>query len=84
MDDTEGGATIYVRLRDGRMLDSTTTTGMLITPLWWDAKREEVKAKIICENAEKAELNESLKNLKTSLIQSTRPTKKRVRSIGIG
>ena len=67
MDDTEGGATIYVRLRDGRMLDSTTTTGMLINPLWWDAKREEVKAKIICENAEKAELNESLKNLKTFL-----------------
>ena len=67
MDDTEGGATIYVRLRDGRMLDSTTTTGMLVNPLWWDAKREEVKAKIICENAEKAELNESIKNLKTFL-----------------
>ena len=37
MDDAEGGATIYVRLRDGRLLDSTASTGETVNPLWWDA-----------------------------------------------
>jgi hypothetical protein len=35
MDDTIGGATIYVRLRDGRLLDSTASTGETVNPLWW-------------------------------------------------
>ena len=60
MDDTIGGATIYVRLRDGRLLDSTASTGETVNPLWWDAKREEIKANIICDNKEKAALNEKL------------------------
>ena len=67
MDDTIGGATIYVRLRDGRLLDSTASTGETVNPLWWDAKREEIKANIICDNKEKAALNEKLQSLKKFL-----------------
>ena len=67
MDDTMGGATIYVRLRDGRLLDSTMSTGYTVNPLWWDAKREEIKANIVCDNKEKADLNESLQSLKKFL-----------------
>lgn len=63
MDDTEGGTTIYVRLRDGRSLDSTSSTGYAVNPLGWDAKREEIKANIVCDNVEKAELNEKLRPL---------------------
>lgn len=51
MDNAEGGATIYVRLRDGRSLDSTSSTGYAVNPLWWDAKREEIKANIVCDIA---------------------------------
>ena len=39
MDDSLNGATIYMRLRDGRLLDSTASTGETVNPLWWDAKR---------------------------------------------
>ena len=67
MDDTFGGATIYVRLRDGRLLDSTASTGEAVNPLWWDTKREEIKASIVCDNKEKADLNEKLQNLKSYL-----------------
>ena len=67
MDDSLNGATIYVRLRDGRLLDSTVSTGETVNPLWWDAKREEIKANIVCDNKEKAELNEKLQDLKKFL-----------------
>ena len=67
MDDAIGGATIYVRLRDGRLLDSTASTGETVNPLWWDAKREEIKANIICDNKDKAALNEKLQDLKKFL-----------------
>ena len=67
MDDSLNGATIYVRLRDGRLLDSTVSTGETVNPLWWDAKREEIKANIVCDNKEKSELNEKLQGLKKFL-----------------
>ena len=59
--------TIYVRLRDGRDLDSTMTTGYSVNPLWWDAKREEVKAGIVHGNADMADLNDRLLSLKKYL-----------------
>ena len=67
MDDSLNGVTIYVRLRDGRLLDSTASTGETVNPLWWDDKREEIKANIVCYNKEKAELNEKLQDLKKFL-----------------
>ena len=67
MDDSLNGATIYVRLRDGRSLDSTSSTGYAVNPLWWDAKREEIKANIVCDNKDKAALNDKLQDLKKFL-----------------
>ncbi len=69
MDNALAGASIYVRLRDGRALDSTVMTGLTINPLWWDAKREEVKANVVCNNEEKKELNETLADLKRYLYE---------------
>ena len=77
MDDVEGGATIYVRLRDGRSLDSTSSTGYAVNPLWWDAKREEIKANVVCDNEEKAELNEKLQNLKKYLYSKYKTDKEK-------
>lgn len=77
MDDTERGATIYVRLRDGRALDSTSTTGYSVNPLYWDAKREEVKASIACFDEEKARLNEKLLSLRRFLYSRHRIDKEK-------
>ena len=84
MDDSLNGATIYVRVRDGRSLDSTSSTGYAVNPLWWDTKREEIKANIVCDNEEKAELNEKLQNLKSTCIQSIRPIRRKAKSIRSG
>ena len=77
MDDSLNGATIYVRLRDGRSLDSTSSTGYAVNPLWWDTKREEIKANIVCDNEEKAELNEKLQNLKKYLYSKYKTNKEK-------
>ena len=77
MDDAEGGATIYVRLRDGRSLDSTSSTGYAVNPLWWDAKREEIKANVVCDNEEKAELNVRLQDLKKYLYSKYKTDKEK-------
>ena len=41
--DTESTATIYLRLRDGRRLDSVAQTALSINPNLWDEKNEFVK-----------------------------------------
>ena len=79
MDDAIGGAAIYVRLRDGRSLDSTSSTGYAVNPLWWDAKRKEVEANIVCDNEEKAALNEKLQSQRSFYIPSIRLIKRKER-----
>ncbi|KAA6329077.1 hypothetical protein EZS27_022093, partial [termite gut metagenome] len=43
--DIDSKATIYVRLRDGRRLDSITPTELSINPNLWDDEDEQVKSK---------------------------------------
>ena len=43
--DTESTATIYVRFRNGRQLDSVAPTQLSINPNLWDDKGECVKTK---------------------------------------
>jgi integrase len=63
--DTDSKATIYLRLRDGRKLDSITPTKLTINPNMWDEKSEQVKSKIICNDNFRNEINEGVRNLKT-------------------
>ena len=46
--DTESIATIYLRFRDGRRLDSVAQTQLSINPNLWDEKGECVRNKAIC------------------------------------
>ena len=46
--DTESMATIYVRFRNGRQLDSVAPTQLAINPNLWDDKDECVKTKAVC------------------------------------
>lgn len=48
-----------------------------MNPLWWDAKREEIKANIVCDNEEKAELNEKLQILKKYLYSKYKTDKEK-------
>ena len=62
--DTESTATIYLRLRDGRRLDSVAQTALSINPNLWDEKNECVKSKAVCDPKLRSETNEELRKLK--------------------
>ena len=63
--DTDSKATIYIRLRDGRKLDSIAPTKLSINPNLWDDKAEQVKSKVVCSNDIRNEINEGARRLKT-------------------
>ena len=63
--DTESQATIYARLRDGRQLDLVAPTHLTINPNLWDDKAEQVKSKVICDEAMRTRYNNEVRRLKT-------------------
>ena len=63
--DTESQATIYARLRDGRQLDLVAPTHLTINPNLWDDKAEQVKSKVICDDAMRTRYNNEARRLKT-------------------
>lgn len=63
--DTDSKATIYLRLRDGRRLDSIAPTELSINPNLWDDKAEQVKSKVVCSDELRNEINGGVRLLKT-------------------
>ena len=63
--DTESQATIYARLRDGRQLDLVAPTRLTINPNLWDDKAEQVKSKVVCDDAMRTRYNNEARRLKT-------------------
>ena len=63
--DTESMATIYVRFRNGRQLDSVAPTQLAINPNLWDDKDECVKTKAVCNEEMRTHINEEIRQLKT-------------------
>ncbi len=63
--DYETKATIYLRMRDGRRLDSMVQTRLSINPNLWDEKNECVKAKAICNPAMRNLVNQELRSIKS-------------------
>lgn len=63
--ETESIATIYLRFRDGRKLDSVAPTQLSINPNLWDEKGECVKTKAVCDEEQRTYINEEIRNLKT-------------------
>lgn len=53
-------ATVYVRLKDGTMVDQTVKTPVLVNPLWWDAKREILSESACCGQKEIITVNEEI------------------------
>lgn len=63
--DVESTATIYLRFRDGRRLDSIAPTQLSINPNLWDDKNECVKTKVVCNDELRTHVNEEIRKLKT-------------------
>ncbi len=68
--DTSSKATIYLRLRNGRILDSVTPTQLTINPNLWDEKGECVKNKAVCDDDFRTHINDELRKLKTYIEKS--------------
>ena len=62
--DTESIATIYLRFRDGRRLDSVAQTQLSINPNLWDEKGECVRNKAICNEERRIQINNEVRNLR--------------------
>ena len=75
--DTESQATIYARLRDGRQLDLVAPTRLTINPNLWDDKAEQVKSKVVCDEAMRTRPEETVSKgwLKEALDQYYNPQK---------
>ena len=59
-DNPEGKVRIYVRAQDGRQFDQTARTAVLVNPKWWDAKNQTIKTRVVCQDDERKELDDSL------------------------
>ena len=76
--DTESTATIYIRLRNGRQLDSVAPTQLSINPNLWDDKAECVKTKAVCNEDLRTGINEEIRKLKTYVEKSFHTKKESV------
>ena len=76
--DTESTATIYIRLRNGRQLDSVAPTQLSINPNLWDDKAECVKTKAVCNEDLRTGINEEIGKLKTYVEKSFHTEKESV------
>lgn len=81
--DTESQATIYARLRDGRQLDLVAPTRLTINPNLWDDKAEQVKSKVVCDEAMRTRYNnEAAGSRPTSREPIKTVPKRRYRKVG--
>ncbi len=65
--DTDSKATIYARLRDGRSVDMVAPTNLAINPNLWDDKAEQVKSKVVCDDAVRSYYNDEVRKIKSYL-----------------
>lgn len=60
-------ANVRFRLRDGRSVQLMYASNIEVTPEHWDAKKEEIKAKIIIKPEERAEFNKNVSDVKNAI-----------------
>lgn len=62
-------ANVRFRLRDGRSVQLMYASSIEVNPEHWDAKREEIKAKILMKPEERAEFNKSVSDIKNAIVK---------------
>lgn len=58
---------LYVRIRDGKFIDWTSRTGILVYPAWWNRTREEVSFHSACSDEERTAVNMTIMKLRNEL-----------------
>ncbi|MDD3891517.1 MAG: phage integrase SAM-like domain-containing protein [Bacteroidales bacterium] len=61
-------ANVRFRLRDGRETQLFYKSPLEVNPTVWDAKKQEIKAKIVYDTAKRAEFNQNVANYKKLLL----------------
>jgi hypothetical protein len=64
---TKNPASIYVRLRNGRSADFTTSSGYIIDPKHWNSNKGEVKQSALFDD--KINLSRDLNNMRNKVIE---------------
>lgn len=59
---------VYVRIKDGKEVDQTLRTEILVNPFWWDSRLEEVSMNSKCPVEEMIQTNRALSDLRGKLI----------------
>ncbi|MCQ2168519.1 MAG: tyrosine-type recombinase/integrase [Bacteroidales bacterium] len=59
---------LYVRIRDGKQIDWTSRTGILVYPAWWNRLREEVSPHSACPENERQTINLAVEELRNKLV----------------
>ena len=59
---------VYVRIRDGRSVDQTVRTRILVNPIWWNPVREEVRPNSSCTEEERLCINLEILSLRNKLV----------------
>lgn len=62
-------ANIRFRLRDGRKMQLLYASDIEINPDYWDSTKQEIKAKITYDTADRAEFNKKVADLKHSILE---------------
>lgn len=61
---------VYVRIKDGKEIDQTVRTSILVNPQWWDVRFEELSWKSSCPEEEIIQTNEALAKLRSHIIST--------------
>lgn len=73
--DFESLGSIYVRLHNGRQIDTSVPSGLYVNPNFWDSKQECVKLSSQCNEKERIRINKELWKLKSFLEEKAREDK---------
>ena len=60
---------VRFRIRDGRDIQLFYTSNLEINPIHWDAKRQEIKSKVVYDTIERTEFNTNVAKWKTILLE---------------
>lgn len=68
-------ANIRFRLRDGRKLQLFYKSNLEVNPAYWDATKQEIKAKVLFDTSKRADFNQSVANMKYLILEIYNTTK---------
>ena len=69
-DDATFRVPLYVRLKDGKNVDQTMRTSILVYPRWWDELKEQIKTHSACPESERLAINQAVIDLRKFIVSN--------------